>query len=422
VLANTGALLVLRGSNLALRLGLLFLIARAVQPPEFGRLVLALSVVEVGKVLADFGMDTLAIREYALAADRAAVGEFAASFAWCRILCALVVQTAVVAWFLAMQPPATALVGVVLSFTVWTSVLQGFSLDWFQARLRVLRVLWPALTANLLGGLAAAYAVVQLPGLEAKAIVLPALELLVGGVLLLALRGEEAWTFGRPSAARMRALWRASVPIAVTAILIMLYSRLDVFVMAGQLPAVDLARYGIAFRCTEPFQMAAAVFGLSVYSRFVAWFKPPDGTGAVPASSTLGPAVLRFVGGTLVYGVAVAVGISALAPAAIARFLPGYVTAVPPLLLLAVVLVFRTLNATLAGIVQAAGRFHAMALLAAWNLALVFVLLLILVPRAGAEGAALALLFAEGINTVFQLVWVSRIVSRHGVGLPSGRG
>src|SRR5204862_1744400 len=80
VLANTAALVVLRGSNLALRLGLLFLIARAVLPPEFGRLVLALSVAELGKVLADFGMDTLAIREYALAADRAEAGAFAASF------------------------------------------------------------------------------------------------------------------------------------------------------------------------------------------------------------------------------------------------------------------------------------------------------------------------------------------------------
>src|SRR5689334_427044 len=104
VLANTTALMLLRGSNLAVRLGLLFLIARAVQPAEFGRLVLALSAAEVCKVLADFGMDTLAIREYALAADRAAVSGFAGSFAGCRVVCAALVQSGLIGWVLLTQP------------------------------------------------------------------------------------------------------------------------------------------------------------------------------------------------------------------------------------------------------------------------------------------------------------------------------
>jgi O-antigen/teichoic acid export membrane protein len=74
--------------------------------------------------------------------------------------------------------------------------------------------------------------------------------------------------------------------------------------------------------------------------------------------------------------------------------------------------VFRSLNATLAGIVQAAGQFRALAVLAGWNLGMVFALLSWLVPRDGAEGAALALLLGEGINCTFQLAWVARIVSR----------
>ncbi|HXS83859.1 MAG TPA: polysaccharide biosynthesis C-terminal domain-containing protein [Methylomirabilota bacterium] len=412
VLANTSALVILRGSNLAVRLGLLFLIARAVQPQDFGRLVLALSVAEVGKVLADFGMDTLAIREYALAADRGAVSRFAGSFAAGRVVCAALVQSGLIAWFLLTQAPEQAAVGVILSFSVWTSLLQGFSLDWFQGRLRVPRVVWPVLTANVLGGAAAAFVASSAPGLGIKALALPALELLVGGVLLFALRREESWALGAPSVERMRALLRASLPIAITAILIMLYSRLDVFVMAGRLPAVDLGRYGIAMRLTEPFQIAAAVFGLSVYSRFAAWFSAPEARAAAPAAGTLGPSAVRYAAGTLAYGVTVGALLAVVGPVVLAKFLPAYLAAVPPLRLLAGALVFRSLNATLAGIIQAAGRFRALALLAAWNLALVFVLLLVLVPRAGAEGAALALLLGEGLNTVFQLVWVARIVSR----------
>ena len=412
VLANTAALVVLRGSNLAVRLGLLFLIARAVQPPEFGRLVLALSVAEVCKVVADFGMDTLAIREYALAADRAAVSVFAGSFAWCRVACAAVVQTGLITWFLVTQPPATALVGVALSFSVWTSLLQGFSLDWFQARLRAGHALWPVLAANLAGGALAALAVIRVPGLQAKALALPALELLVGAVLLLALRREEGWAFGRPTSESMRALFRASVPVAATAILVMLYSRLDVLVMADRLPAADLGRYGIAVRLTEPFQIAAAVFGLSVYSRFVPWFKPdPDAHDAPPAGS-LRAAALRYVAGTLVYGVVVAMTLYAFAPSALTRFLPAYISAVPLVRLLAGVLVFRSLNATMAGMVQAAGHFRALTLLAVWSLVSVFALLLFFVSRDGAEGAALALLLGEGVGTLILMVGVARIVTK----------
>lgn len=68
VLANSVALVALRATNLLARLLLLFAIARQVTPTAFGTVVLVMSVAEIGKVLADFGLDTLAIREYSAAA------------------------------------------------------------------------------------------------------------------------------------------------------------------------------------------------------------------------------------------------------------------------------------------------------------------------------------------------------------------
>jgi O-antigen/teichoic acid export membrane protein len=407
VLANTGALVLLRGSNLAVRLGLLFLIARQVVPQEFGRLVLALSVVEVAKVLADFGMDTLAIREFAVGAagaprPTAETATFTATFVSCRLVSSALVQAGLVLWFLLAQSNDVAAVGLVLSFSVWTAFLQSVSLDWFQGRLRVGRALVPALVTNVAGGLVAALALARIPGLAAKAVSLPVLELLVGAVLLVALRRERDWGFGRPSTRAARTLLLGSVPIAITAILIMLYSRLDVFVMASRLPSVDVGRYGIAFRFTEPFQIAAAVFGLSVYSRFVGWTEP--------GAPRPGRAVLRYTAGTLAYGAVAALGLSTLAPPLIERFLPAYAAAVAPLRILSVALLFRSLNATLAGMIQAAGHFRGLAALAGWNLVFVFALLLAFVPRFGVEGAALALAVGEGVNSLFQAVWVARIV------------
>jgi len=405
VLANTGALVVLRGSNLAVRLGLLFLIARQLPPEQFGHLVLALSIVEVAKVLADFGMDTLAIREYAVQRGHEAQATFAASFATLRAFWALIVQAGVIGWFALTQPSAVFGVGLVLSFTVWTALLQGFSLDWFQGRLRVARALAPALAVNAACGLAAAALLAHLPGLREKAACLPILELCAGLVMLFVLRRDPDWAFGRPSRRVARALALGGVPIVVTGMLIMVYSRLDVFVMAGRLPAVDVGRYGIAYRFTEPFQIAAAVFGLSVYSRFVSFLQPGAGHARTAA--------LRYAAGTLAYGATAALALATLAPPLITRFLPAYSGAIPPLRILAASLLFRSLNATLAGIIQAAGRFRGLAALAGWNLVLVFGLLTWLVPRLGMPGAPLALLIGEGVNSLIQVAWVARIVSAH---------
>ena len=81
--------------------------------------------------------------------------------------------------------------------------------------------------------------------------------------------------------------------------------------------------------------------------------------------------------------------------------------------ILAATLVFRSLNATLAGIIQGAGRFRLLTGIASWNLVLVFALLSVFVPRFGAPGAALALLAGEGLNSVIQLLVVARLVAQH---------
>src|SRR5262249_52447689 len=109
-------------------------------------------------------------------------------------------------------------------------------------------------------------------------------------------------------------------------------------------------------------------------------------------------------------------GLVALAPPLLQRFLPAYAGAIPPLRILAGALLFRTLNATLAGIIQAAGHFRGLAVLATWNLVFVFGLLLALVPRLGVNGAALALVVGEGLNSLLQAAWVARIVrARDGI-------
>jgi O-antigen/teichoic acid export membrane protein len=405
VVANSGALIALRATNLGARLLVLFLIARQVPAAAFGLVVYAVSIAEIAKVIADFGMDTLAIREYAAQRDSAAHGRFAASLGAAKVAFGAVVYLALIGYFALTQSSEQAALGFIVGGTVATALLANFSIDYFQARLRIGRVLIPVLATNVALTLAAAWLLPRIHDLRIQAAFFPALEGATGLVLLASLRRETPLGGPRLAFDRVAELARRSLPLAVTAIVIMAYSRMDVLVLSSRLDSAAVGYYGIAFRMTEPFQIAAAAFGLSVFSRFSSWFQEPQ-TASVRGAAT------RYLLATLGYGVATAGGLSVIAPLVIERALPGYTPAIPILRILAAALVFRTLNATLAGIIQGAGRFRLLTLIATWNLALVLGLLLWLVNRLQAPGAALALLIAEGVNSGIQLGVVALIVAR----------
>lgn len=403
IVANSVALVVLRGSNLAIRLGLLFLIARAVPPASFGILVFALSVAEIGKVLADFGTDTLAIRGFAVENDPEVHRDQAASLAGTKLVLSGAVFIALAVWLGMSQPAEGAAIGWILAATVLTAPLVNLPIDWFQARLQIRNVLPAVLVVHALLALVALFVIPRVHDLRTLALAFPAVELATGLVLFGALRGE-AHGLGPTGLdfAALPTLVRRGLPIAATAFLVMAYSRLDVLVLSRTLDPATVAYYGIAFRITEPFQIVAASFGLSVFSRFTMWFR--DSAGFLRTSAT------RYLAATFAYGLVCAALLLLVAPPLIARLLPAYEPAVPILRLLAIALVFRTVNATLAGILQGAGRFRLLTGIAAWNLVLVFALLALFVPRFGAPGAALALLLAEALNTAVQTAFVFRTI------------
>ncbi len=406
VLANSASLIALRATNLAARLLRLFVIARLVDPATFGWVIFAVSIAEIAKVVSDFGMDTLAIREYAAERSAESQARFAGSLAAAKLSFGVAVYLALAGWFLATQSAEQSALGLIVGTTALTSLLTNFSLDFFQARLRISSVLLPVLATNVAVTLAAVWALPRIADLRAQVALLPALEAATGIVLLIWLRREPTIEKLRLAFAGVPDLVRKSLPLAVTGIVIMTYSRLDVLVLSSRLDAAAVGYYGIAFRITEPFQLAAAAFGLSVFSRFSSWFQS---AGVV----SLRKQALRYLLATLGYGAGTAIALGFLAPPVIEWALPDYAPSVPIVRLLSAALVFRTLNATLAGIIQGAGRFRLLSLVAIGNLVVVFALLTGFVSRFQAPGAALALLVAEALNSAVQLGIVARIVSQH---------
>ncbi|MDZ7343791.1 MAG: oligosaccharide flippase family protein, partial [candidate division KSB1 bacterium] len=65
ILKNTSATIAIRGAFGLARIIVLLMIARKYGPSAFGQLALALSIIDIAKVIADLGMDIVMIRRIA---------------------------------------------------------------------------------------------------------------------------------------------------------------------------------------------------------------------------------------------------------------------------------------------------------------------------------------------------------------------
>ena len=84
------------------------------------------------------------------------------------------------------------------------------------------------------------------------------------------------------------------------------------------------------------------------------------------------------------------------------RFFPQYLAAYPILVVLVFVLAARTINVSLTALLNSRAKYLLMAKLSALNLAANIFLVLLLVPKLGALGAAWAALGTESVNTLLQ--------------------
>ncbi|HEY0605074.1 MAG TPA: polysaccharide biosynthesis C-terminal domain-containing protein, partial [Herpetosiphonaceae bacterium] len=122
--------------------------------------------------------------------------------------------------------------------------------------------------------------------------------------------------------------------------------------------------------------------------------------------------ILRYAAITFGYGALCGLALALIAPLVIQWLLPQYTPAITILRILAIALIFRTLNSCLTSTIQAYGHFSWITRLAVFNLFVISGLLWVLVPLWGAPGAALSLLCGEMLNTLIQLVLVKQTVAR----------
>ncbi len=375
------------------RAGVMLLIAGKYGPTLFGKLALAISMMEIFRAFSEFGLDTVAIRRFAKenAPERTAlltqiVTSKVVAAAACYVV-SLVIMVILAGKSLAL------LLSAIASLSLLSANLVGAFSSYYQSQLKMSEAFPATLIAFGIYLLASVALIFSHVSLAIVICLLPACELLNAGLLYRKISHVPRFDF---DFSRTISLFRESLPLGIMAAMVLLYVRLDNIFVFKFIGSAALGIYAAGFRIVEPALMVPHAFSISLFTILSA--RNQESLARKP----LMRAVVHSMWPAFVF-VACAGGILIFGGESILRhFGNSYLAAYPVLRILSVVLVFRTLNITLTSIINSRGQYSALAKITASNLAVNIAFAILLIPSFGIEGAAWAAFGTELWNLLAQ--------------------
>ncbi len=393
IIKNTSATIFIRGCFGIARILLLLLIARKFGPNDFGALSLALSVVEIFKVVADFGADTIILRRFVI--NKLLSRRLLGNVLTLKILSATIayILANVLCWLIYRNVAACELL-LIVAASIYTTLFVNAFVSYFQANLNTVNIIVPNVVSMLI------YASLTLFGfyadwsLAALVLIIPLSEL----INLLA----TAKVYSSFSAIRLcldkKIIWsivRDSIPVGIAGIIVVLYSRLDILMIEWFLDQKKLGEYAFAYRMTEPFLLLFSSLSISVYAFFSGMGKPAD-------LFQVRQKIMQVMTPVVIVSGACALFLSLSAKWVTKLISNQYAESAGVLPVLAWAIVFKAINAQLTAFINSRGKYRFITIIAVNNLIINVILNLLLIPRFGLIGAALAVVLTEAINTVIQ--------------------
>ena len=202
----------------------------------------------------------------------------------------------------------------------------------------------------------------------------------------------------------IRPLGSEAIPLGILALVVMLYFRVDVFMLDALVGREAVGQYSLAFRFSEAFLLAGAAISASTFPRFVALARDSSRREAQQLLSVL-------YRGAVISGTIIGLGVSLSAPAIIRALFPRFQEAGLLLAFLVWSVCFVFANQQTVDFLISMGRVRAVTAIATVNLGANVVLNVLLIPLHGALGAVLATVATEAINTALQGWYVSKQTS-----------
>lgn len=400
MVANSSAVFVLGVLTRAMSFLAFILLSRALQPAQLGTFALVIATVEVTRHVTDLGFGTATVRRLANSEVPEWPRTLGTGFAM-RLLaaCAGFFALLLISTFPALE--AHRPLFVIGGLSLFTAAgIAGLTAP-FQASLQMPTLFRVHLVSAILYLALVAWGAVEGWSLTAfvGAVVVQDVVTLGGIAFLFVRRYRMQW----PRVAEALPLARDGLSIGLLSLIVLLYFRLDVFMLEAIRGSEAVGQYAVAFRISEAVLLGAMALSTTAFPRLV------ELSGEVSRPSLRrGFKALYVAAGFL--GVAAAVAVSLAVPPLLRAFLPSYVEAAQLVAVLIWSVAFMFVNVQTADLLIALGHTGAVTRIACFNLVLNAGLNLVLIPRYGAMGAVIATVATEGLNALMQGWYLTRRV------------
>ena len=401
IIKNTGSTVLIRGLFGVARIVVLLLITKQFGPTEFGRLSLVLSITEIFKVMADFGLDTIAIRRFSV--NRLLSERILKNALTLKLISATIAYAAanIFFWFLYSSTEGLVLL-LIIAVSIYSTLLVNAFVSYFQANLRVSHIIGSnVISAGVYILLTLLCLHLQYP-LIAFAVIIPlseAVNLIFTARVYRSISPLQL-NFHKKI---ILSLLKESLPVGIAGLIIVTYIRMDNLMIGWYIGEQGVGEYAAAYRLTEPFFLIFSSLSLSLFAYFSSLRNAVDAQKAQRAlfSIMVPLAVLSML---------IAVTVFVFSNNIIDVLPDKYKTSLGVLMILCWLIVFRAINPQLTAFINSRGKYGLVTAIASGNLAINVLLNLFLIPRYGVTGAAGAVVATEFFNTLFQTACVFAIL------------
>ena len=385
------------------------LIARSIGVTGTGKYFFALSFTTVFVVFVDLGFTNVLIREVAKGKERAQ-GLLSLVFGSKIILGSLAYLAVVVAINLLDYPIETRhlvyLSGVTMLFDSLHLTLYGVLRAFGDLKYEALSIPASQLCSMILGSF---FLFFHLPLVFLiLAFTIPSM-LNAGFAAIIVIRRYHLRLLPAYDWGNILSFARLAFPFALSAIFARLYSYADTILLSKMAGDAAVGWYSIPYKITFAFQFIPLALTAALYPRLSEYF--------VDDKKRLTDTFVQSITYLLVVAVPIAFGISVLArPIILTLYKEEFLPSVVPLMILIMSLLFSFISFPIGAMLNACNRQKTQTAIVGITLAVNIILNLILIPRYGATGAAIA----AGVgNMLLALVGYSRIPAV--TPLPHGR-
>jgi O-antigen/teichoic acid export membrane protein len=402
--SNTISILFVKGFSVSARIISLLLLAKFSSPDTFGIISLMVAAAEILKFIADFGIDTLSVRDFAISPNKKVKGIIASNVALIKLTLGLVVYCLMILAVYLSKYHAYISLGSLAGILLLTTLWSNLTINYFQSQLKMNRLVIPTFATSTLSILLMLLAI----SLKADSITIfaaiPFTELVGTIILYFYLIKEVKISKASISISKIKDLLKKSLPIALTSISVMIYTRLDIFFLGYFSSKSEIGYYSIAYRITEPFIFISAAFAISIYSNISSMLIDPKNDAL--------PSIKRYIILASLYSSLIGFSLIVFSPTFIKTLLPNYLPSIPIINALSIALVFRIVNVCLTSIINSYGKYTRITIVSLFNLLFVTLLILISKNNINAVRIASILAIAEFINTTIQMYILVKLLPK----------